>query len=105
MQMGLELAAYPVQPKRMKNERFEAELSSIPSWSVEGNEIQRTFVLGSFREAVTFVQEVAVLAEKEDHHPHIAIDFRKVTLRLSTHSEGCITEKDFALSRACDALV
>lgn len=60
--------------------------------------LQRTFELPSFGEAIAFVNRVAELAEQEDHHPDIAVSYRKVTLRWVTHSAGGITERDRELA-------
>jgi 4a-hydroxytetrahydrobiopterin dehydratase len=73
---------------------------SIPSgWEEADGALQRTFELPSFREAIAFVNRVAELAEEENHHPDIAVSYRKVTLRWTTHSEGGITERDRELAQ------
>ena len=56
--------------------------------------LQREFELASFGEAIAFVNRVAELAEAENHHPDIAISYKRVTLRWTTHSEGGITDRD-----------
>jgi 4a-hydroxytetrahydrobiopterin dehydratase len=73
-------------------------------WSRTGNEIARTFELPDFVESIGFVAEVAVFAEKANHHPDIDIRWNKVTLRLSTHSEGGLTAKDVELAGRFDTL-
>ena len=67
-------------------------------WGDVENALERTFAFDSFRDAVAFVNRVADLAEAEDHHPEIAIDYDKVTLRWWTHSAGGITERDRELA-------
>jgi len=67
--------------------------------------LERTFELGSFPEAIAFVNRVAELAQAEDHHPDIAVSYKKVTLRWTTHSAGGITERDRELAGRSDALV
>ena len=64
----------------------------------------RTFAHEDFQAAVAFVVRVGFLAEAADHHPDIDIRWNKVTLVLSTHSEGALTEKDTALAAQIDAL-
>ncbi len=86
----------------MKPKELAAALDSVPHWNIEGDEITRSYECGSFREAVELVAKVADLAEAQNHHPHITINYRKVTLRLTTHSEGGLTKKDFLLAIACD---
>lgn len=80
------------------------ELAALQNWTMVGSEITRTFTLASFPAALTFASAVGHLAERADHHPDILIHYRKVTLRLSTHSAGGLTEMDFALARAIDAI-
>jgi 4a-hydroxytetrahydrobiopterin dehydratase len=79
-----------------------ARLSGLKGWSLKGGEIVKTFDFADFREAMTFVDGVAREAERVDHHPDILIMYNKVTLTLSTHSEGGLTEKDFDLARDID---
>jgi len=67
--------------------------------------LERTFELPSFRAAIAFVGRVADLAEEANHHPDIAISYRKVTLRWTTHSAGGITERDYELAAKTDGLV
>jgi 4a-hydroxytetrahydrobiopterin dehydratase len=77
--------------------RTEAEerLKALDGWSLDGNAIRKQFVLGDFPEAVAFVDRLVPGAEAADHHPDILINYKRVTLVYSTHSEGGLTEKDF----------
>ncbi len=77
-------------------------LTQVPNWAREGAEIVRTFQFKNFREALAFVVHVGMLAERMDHHPDIEIRYKQVTLRLSTHSAGGLTENDFKLARQID---
>lgn len=83
---------------------IEQALASLDGWTQAGNEISRTFVLRSFPAALAFASAVGHLAERADHHPDILIQYRKVTLTLSTHSAGGLTEKDFDLAAEIDAI-
>jgi 4a-hydroxytetrahydrobiopterin dehydratase len=87
----------------------ETALSTVPEWHENkwktGRVIKRVFAFKDFPSAIKFVSKVAVLAEKAWHHPDIDIRWNKVTLTLTTHDEGGLTEKDFALARKFDALV
>ncbi|MCS7064889.1 MAG: 4a-hydroxytetrahydrobiopterin dehydratase [Fimbriimonadales bacterium] len=80
-------------------------MARVPNWQRVGNEIERTVTFKNFREALAFVVHVGLLAERMDHHPDIEIRYRQVTLRLSTHSAGGLTEKDFQLALQIDALL
>ena len=74
-------------------------METVPGWENNGKEITRVYKFKDFKEAMAFVNRVADLAEAADHHPDIDIRYNKVTLTLSTHSAGGLTEKDFALAR------
>ena len=80
-------------------------LPSVPEWRKKAANIVRIFQFKDFVAAIKFVNAVAKLAEKANHHPDIDIRWNKVTLALSTHSEGGLTEKDFALAKKFDGLV
>jgi 4a-hydroxytetrahydrobiopterin dehydratase len=73
-------------------------VSVLNEWDEVDGALQREFELPSFREAIAFVNRVAELAEQENHHPDIAVSYRKVTLRWTTHSAGGITERDRELA-------
>lgn len=79
-------------------------ITSVPHWERRGSSITRTFERTDFVAATSFVMAVAMLAERADHHPDIDIRWNKVTLTLSTHSAGGLTDKDFDLARSIDAL-
>jgi 4a-hydroxytetrahydrobiopterin dehydratase len=81
-----------------------AQLKSLPGWSRKGSTIQRTFTFADFLEGIAFVARVAKKAQKMNHHPDIDIRFDEVTLTLSTHDQGGVTDLDFSLARHCDAV-
>lgn len=87
---------------RLDDGAREAFLEEHPEWSLEGEMITRTFAFGDFNEAMGFVTRVALAAEVADHHPDIDIRWNKVTLALSTHSAGALTEQDTALAAKYD---
>ena len=84
---------------------LKAFLSSYPGWAVQDGMLVRTFEASSFLSGIAFVQKVAHAAEAADHHPDIDIRWRTVTFTLSTHSEGGLTDRDFALAGAIDDAV
>lgn len=83
--------------------RKNSALLTLPSWKRSGEMISRTFAFTDFAAAMKFVNVVAALAEQAQHHPDIDVRWNQVTLALTTHDAGGLTEKDFALARACDA--
>lgn len=83
---------------------IETRLTTMPEWGHVGEALQRTFIFPDFVKAMTFVDRVAEEAEKVQHHPDILIRYNKVTMTLSTHDSGGITQKDFDLAQAMDKL-
>ena len=83
---------------------IQKAMAAVPEWRREGNAIRRQFTLGSFPDAIAFVTRIAFDAEAADHHPDILINYKRVTLTYSTHSEGGLTAKDFAGAAAADRL-
>jgi 4a-hydroxytetrahydrobiopterin dehydratase len=73
----------------------ERHLKNLSGWTLEGRSIRKQFTFPDFPAAVAFVNRLVPEAEAADHHPDITINYRKVTLIYSTHSEGGLTEKDF----------
>lgn len=80
-------------------------LKEIPGWKLDqtSKEISREFVFVDFVQAISFVERVADIAEGEGHHPDILIKYNKVTLNLSTHESGGLTENDFILAAKIDS--
>jgi 4a-hydroxytetrahydrobiopterin dehydratase len=83
---------------RVDDDARAAFLAGHPGWSIDDETITRTFECDGFSGAVGFVVRVAMAAEVADHHPDIDIRYRKVTITLSTHSEGALTAKDLDLA-------
>jgi len=75
-------------------------LARLPGWEWRGSEIRRTWTFADFEASMAFVNEVAARARAADHHPDIDVRYTKVTLALSTHDAGGLTERDFDLAEA-----
>lgn len=88
---------------KMTDEQVQESMKSVPDWGTTGETIQRTFQFKDFIESMKFVNKVAEQAEADQHHPDMLIRWNKVTLTLSTHDAGGITDKDFALAIKADA--
>ncbi|MDE3056880.1 MAG: 4a-hydroxytetrahydrobiopterin dehydratase [Bacteroidota bacterium] len=84
--------------------QIASALKSLTGWKRSEHQIFKIFVKKDFVHAMGFVQSVALLAEKANHHPDIVIQWNKVTLVLSTHSAGGLTDKDFSLAKAINEL-
>ena len=80
----------------------EARVKGLTGWAVEGDAIVKEFRFGGFPEAIAFVVRVGMAAEVANHHPDLDIRYNRVRVALSTHSEGGLTEKDFALAAEAD---
>ena len=74
-------------------------------WSEVGGALEREFGFASFLEAISFVNRVAELAERENHHPDIEVRYTRVRLRWWTHTAGGMTERDQQLATLTDGLV
>jgi 4a-hydroxytetrahydrobiopterin dehydratase len=83
---------------RLDDTAIEEGLQRLPGWERRGDEIVKTFTRQDFAHAMVFVNEVAVAAEAAGHHPDIDIRWNKVTLALSSHAEGGLTDRDFQLA-------
>ena len=83
---------------------IKTALATLPDWKKRGAAITRTYQFKDFPAAIKFVNAVARLAEQAWHHPDIGIRWNRVTLVLTTHDAGGLTEKDFALAGQFDAL-
>jgi 4a-hydroxytetrahydrobiopterin dehydratase len=80
-----------------------ARLDRLAGWDLIGNEIRKIYSFADFKASIAFVHRVADLAEAADHHPDILIQYNKVTLTLSSHDAGGLTERDFSLAGRIDA--
>lgn len=88
----------------LSDEEIEARLQAMPGWERQGDAIVREHSFEDFVGSVDFVNRVTPAAEEMNHHPDLAISWNKVTVSLSTHSQGGITESDFALATQIDSL-
>lgn len=86
----------------------EAEISqkleTLPGWTIEDRQLIRTFEFKNFVQAIAFVNRLVEPAEKLAHHPDLAIAYNKVTVSLTTHDAGGLTQKDFDLARIASEL-
>ena len=89
----------------LSEEERAAALAALPSWRYdeEARAIRRDFRFADFSAAFAFMTRSALAAEKADHHPDWSNSWNKVTVALSTHSEGGVTGKDIALAREMEA--
>ena len=88
-------------PKLSKDE-VDRALRDLPGWKLQNDAIIKAYKHDSFAEAIVFVNAVAHLAELANHHPDIDIRYSNITISLTTHDQGGITEKDLAVARSIE---
>jgi 4a-hydroxytetrahydrobiopterin dehydratase len=87
---------------KLSRDEIERRIKALNGWTLAGDAIRKQFTFTGFPEAVAFVDRLVPEAEAADHHPDITINYLRVTLSYSTHSEGGLTEKDFAGAQMAD---
>ena len=87
------------EPRVLSEDEIQSELATLEGWELRDGRLRKQFTFRTFLRAMAFVNSVAYVAESIGHHPDITINYNKVTLRLITHSEGALTDRDFALAR------
>jgi 4a-hydroxytetrahydrobiopterin dehydratase len=90
-------------PERTYSEPEARErLSEIPGWSLDGSSLKREYHTSGWPSTMLLVNALAFIAELANHHPELEVGWSKVVVRLSTHSAGGITGKDFAVAKRFD---
>ena len=82
----------------------EQRIRNLNGWTLDGDAIRKQYTFKDFVQAIAFVNCLAPKAESADHHPDILINYKRVTLTYSTHSEGGLTDKDFSGAAVADRL-
>jgi 4a-hydroxytetrahydrobiopterin dehydratase len=88
----------------LHRDEIASRLEDLPGWHHRGNALEKRFECGDFNGSLAFVNAVAKVANELDHHPDIAISWGTVTLTLCSHDAGGITDRDFKLAIAVNAL-
>jgi 4a-hydroxytetrahydrobiopterin dehydratase len=90
---------------KLSDHEVKTQLEALVGWSRQGDLIIKTYKLPSFPAAIAFVTHVGFLAEAAGHHPDIDIRYNRVTLALTTHDAGGLSQKDFDLAASADELM
>jgi 4a-hydroxytetrahydrobiopterin dehydratase len=90
--------------QRLTDAEIQAQMAQVPDWAVEGDRLQRTYRFKDFVEAIAFVNKLVEPAEAAGHHPDIAVSYNRVTVTLTTHDAGGLTQKDFDLAATLSKL-
>jgi len=93
-----------MKPSLLTQNALQQALTTLPGWQVEGKELVRTFEFKSYLDGIEFVKALGTAAEAMNHHPDMLVGWRKVTVRLSTHSAGGLTALDVELAQKAAAL-
>jgi 4a-hydroxytetrahydrobiopterin dehydratase len=89
---------------KLSDSDVKSRLSERPGWKRDGDALVKTFTFESFPDAIAYVTRLAFDAQEADHHPDLAISYKKVTVTWSTHSDGGITAKDFEGAKQSDMI-
>jgi 4a-hydroxytetrahydrobiopterin dehydratase len=96
----------PQHGPALSPEAAEALLKQLAGWTVESGtkELRKTFTFQNYYQTMAFVNAVAWIAHREDHHPDMTVGYNKLTVTFSTHSVGGLSENDFICAARVDAL-
>ena len=87
---------------KLSSSEAAQRLTQLAGWTLDGDAIRKQYTFSDFPAAIAFVNRLAPEVERADHHPDILINYKRVTLTYSTHSEGGLTDKDFTGARMAD---
>jgi len=88
--------------QKLTDSQVESFLGAHPTWSLREGKLYRRFRFDDFPQAFAFMARVALVAERENHHPEWCNVYNQVEVNLVTHEAGGLTERDFSLARAID---
>lgn len=91
------------EPQVLTEADVQEGLKELEGWELRDGRLRKQYTFRTFLRAIAFVNSMAYLAESAGHHPDITINYNRVTLRLITHSEGALTDRDFALAKEIDS--
>jgi 4a-hydroxytetrahydrobiopterin dehydratase len=90
---------------KLQRQQVAEGLQGLTDWTLQGDQIERILTFENFVDAMIFVNKVAEIAEEEGHHPDIRIVYNRVTLALTTHDAGGLTQKDLQMAHRIDSLL
>jgi len=94
-----------MRPAPLTAEELTRAAAALPAWTAGPEVLTRAVEFPSFLVAVGFITELAPVAERMDHHPDLLLSWRRVELRLTTHSAGAVTALDVELARELDPII
>ncbi|WP_066311403.1 4a-hydroxytetrahydrobiopterin dehydratase [Bacillus sp. FJAT-29814] len=90
--------------RRLTDEEISNEVAGLSGWKLDGKFIMKKYRFKEFLTGVAFVNSIANLSEEKNHHPFISIDYKMVTLKLTSWHAGGLTDLDIALAKQYDAI-
>ena len=90
--------------KRLEPDDVARRLQSLPGWELADGEILKTYKFSNYYETMAFVNAIAYIAHKADHHPDMEVGYNKCTVRYSTHDVGGLSDADFVSAGKVEAL-
>jgi len=90
---------------RLADDTLAAQLSTLPGWLRTGDRIEKTFAFTDFHETIAFVNALAWFANREDHHPDLAVSYNRCVVAWSTHDAGGVTMNDIVCAAKTDRLL
>jgi 4a-hydroxytetrahydrobiopterin dehydratase len=88
----------------MDRDEVAAQLAALPQWQLADGVISRTFRFADYFETIAFVNALAWMVHREDHHPDLLVGYNRCEVRFSTHSVGGISDNDFICAAKADAI-
>ncbi len=102
-----QLAARHCKPSvtRLEAAAAQALLAQLPGWVIEGDKLAKTYGFRNYHETMAFVNALAWIAHREDHHPDLAVSYNRCRVEWNTHSVGGLSENDFICAARVEALL
>ncbi|MEM1239946.1 MAG: 4a-hydroxytetrahydrobiopterin dehydratase [Cyanobacteria bacterium P01_H01_bin.26] len=88
----------------LSSTEIQSRLDDLPDWTLEGTTIKTVLTFKNFIEAIDYINKIVEPAEAAGHHPDLSISYNRVTIGLTTHDAGGLTQKDFSLAQTLSQL-
>jgi 4a-hydroxytetrahydrobiopterin dehydratase len=92
------------KPTRVTAEKAKQIIRSLPGWKNSGSEISKTFSFENYYETIAFVNALAWISHRENHHPDLEVGYNRCVVRYSTHSVGGLSKNDFDCAAKVESL-
>jgi len=101
---GMKCRPLPAGTPALTRARIDALLKEVPGWTYDGKVIEKTWSFKNYHQTMAFVNAVAWIAHREDHHPDMSLGYNRCRVEFSTHSIGGISENDFICAAMIETL-